>query len=189
MDSHFILLHHHIVLWHVAPHLPNFTPKPSSRLKQIHRASFHVVCQQLALISVVTLSPTDGTLHDTNWIIIFFFIHIDAFGLEKVEESSHEKFFTGGRSLAKQASEPSESILRYQPIFLGVNIYLSGLALFHSILNTKILTTVQESRQSESICKSYATQKLTFQFHTYSFVGCRFSPIIHGKWASHMFVM
>ena len=36
------------------------------------------------------------TKNDLNWIIILFFIHIDAFGVEKVEESTHRTVFTGG---------------------------------------------------------------------------------------------
>ena len=31
---------------------------------------------------------------DLNWIIILFSIHLDVFGVEKREESTHETFFT-----------------------------------------------------------------------------------------------
>lgn len=33
---------------------------------------------------------------DLNWIIILFYIHLDTFGVEKVEESAHGTLFTGG---------------------------------------------------------------------------------------------
>lgn len=42
---------------------------------------------------------------DPDWIIILFFIHLDAFREEKVEESSHGTIFTGGTQFGKIGSE------------------------------------------------------------------------------------
>ena len=40
-----------------------------------------------------------------NWIILFIFIHLNAFGVEKVEESSHETMFTGRTQFGKTRFE------------------------------------------------------------------------------------
>ena len=42
---------------------------------------------------------------DLNWIIIFFVIHLDTFGVEKGEESSHRTVFTRGTQFGKMRSE------------------------------------------------------------------------------------
>ena len=42
---------------------------------------------------------------DPDWIIILFAIHLDAFGMGKVEESAHETVFTGGTHFGKIGSE------------------------------------------------------------------------------------
>jgi len=42
---------------------------------------------------------------DPNWIIILFFIHLDAFGVEKVEESAHGTIFTDGTQFGKTRFE------------------------------------------------------------------------------------
>jgi len=42
---------------------------------------------------------------DPNWITILLFIHIDAFGVEKVEELAHETVFTSGTQFGKTVSE------------------------------------------------------------------------------------
>ena len=40
-----------------------------------------------------------------NWIIMFFVIHLDAFGVEKVDESSHGTIFTSGTQFGETGSE------------------------------------------------------------------------------------
>jgi len=50
---------------------------------------------------------------DLNWIIILFSIHINVFGVEKVEDSAHVTIFTSGTSLAKRGLEPFGSVLRH----------------------------------------------------------------------------
>jgi len=44
-------------------------------------------------------------LIDPNWIIIFFVIHLNAFGVEKAEESTNETVFTGGTQFGETGSE------------------------------------------------------------------------------------
>jgi len=66
-------------------------------------------------------------------------------------------------NLAKQGLKPSGSV-GYEMTFSGGKKLLLNYNTFHAILHTKSFPTVQELRQSESVCKSYATQKLTFLF-------------------------
>ena len=42
---------------------------------------------------------------DQDWIIILFIIHLDAFRMENVKESSHRNLFTGGTQFGKLGSE------------------------------------------------------------------------------------
>ena len=42
---------------------------------------------------------------DPNWIIILFVIHLDAFVVEKLEESSHEVFFIGMTQFSETTSQ------------------------------------------------------------------------------------
>ena len=42
---------------------------------------------------------------DPNWIIIFFVMHLDAFGEEKVEASTHGTIFTGRTQFAETGSK------------------------------------------------------------------------------------
>lgn len=51
---------------------------------------------------------------DLDCIIILFFTHLDAFGVVKVEESSHGAIPTDGTQFGKTRSEPFGSILRHQ---------------------------------------------------------------------------
>ena len=42
---------------------------------------------------------------DLDWIIVLFFIHLDAFRVKKVEESTHETIFTDMTQFAETRSE------------------------------------------------------------------------------------
>jgi len=58
---------------------------------------------------------------DLDWIIILFVIHLDAFKVEKVEESTHMAIFTSWTILASWVLKPFGSILRQQMTFIGDN--------------------------------------------------------------------
>ena len=60
--------------------------------------------------------------------------------------------------------EVSGSVLRHKMTLFGVKNFHSLTTPFHAILHTYIFPTVQEARQSDFVCKSYATHKFTFLF-------------------------
>ena len=76
-----------------------------------------------------------------NWIIILFFIHLNEFGVKKVEQLAHGTIFTGRTILEKQDPKPSVSILTHEMMFLGVKIFHLSLTPFHVVLHTYIFPT------------------------------------------------
>jgi hypothetical protein len=50
---------------------------------------------------------------DLNWIIILFFIYLDAFRVEKLKESTFRVILVAGPSLENWGLEPSRAILRH----------------------------------------------------------------------------
>jgi len=46
--------------------------------------------------------------YDSDWIIILFFIHLNAFEVEKVEESYHGAVFIGGTQFGKMGPQTFE---------------------------------------------------------------------------------
>jgi len=67
-------------------------------------------------------------------------------------------FLLAGPSLAKRGLKPFRRLLRHQMMFLGVKLCYLSVSHFHAILHIERFPTMRESRQSKSICKSYATQ-------------------------------
>jgi len=45
------------------------------------------------------------SMNDPNWIIILFFIHLNAFFMEKVEESAHVTILNGGTHFGEIGSK------------------------------------------------------------------------------------
>ena len=129
-------------------------------------------------------------ISDLNWIIILFVIHLDAFGVEKVEESAHRTIFTSGTSLAKRDLKLSESVLRHQTTFFGGKTF---------ILNCNTFSCYSTHRELSNGIR-IASIKLYMQKLCHSEVDlpvftpivredAASAPIIHGKGASHMFVI
>jgi hypothetical protein len=58
--------------------------------------------------------------------------------------------------------KPSLAILRHQTTFLGVKTSSSLARPLDAILYIENFATVQKSHQSELVCKSYASYKLTY---------------------------
>jgi len=57
---------------------------------------------------------------DPNWIIILFFIHIDAFEVEEVERSAHRTIFTNGTQFGETGSKTfSEHFEASEDLFGG----------------------------------------------------------------------
>jgi len=54
-----------------------------------------------------------------NWIIILFFIHIDAFGVEKVDESNHEIVLTSRTQFGETGFETFECFEASNEVFCG----------------------------------------------------------------------
>jgi hypothetical protein len=79
-----------------------------------------------------------GSYH-MNWIIILFFIYLDVFKEEKVEESTCRVILVAGPSLENWGSKPSGVILRIKLCFLG----LWCLTLFPPLLPYSTLQLIQ----------------------------------------------
>lgn len=57
---------------------------------------------------------------DLDWIIILFYIHLNAFRVENVEESTHRTIFTGGIQVGKTHFETFRELFEASnDIFLG----------------------------------------------------------------------
>jgi len=63
-----------------------------------------------------------------------------------------------GLGLTKRCLKPSGSVLNDQATFFGGKTLLPYQSTFHAILHTNILPTMQESHQSDSVCKGYSTK-------------------------------
>lgn len=92
-------------------------------------------------------------------------------------------FLSAGPSLEKQGLKPFRRILRHQMTFFGGKNFPFSKSLFHVIQHTQIFPTVQEARQSEFVCKTYATQNLTFLFSPpwFKMMSCQ-PPLFMEKW-------
>jgi len=85
--------------------------------------------------------------------------------VEKVEELAHGTIFTGETQFGKTRFETfRECFEASNDVFLGVKNCRFSITPSHAILHTDIFPMTQEARQLESVCKIYATQKLTFLF-------------------------
>ena len=70
--------------------------------------------------------PKMGRCH-SNWIIILFFIHLNGFGVEKVEESTHRTIFTSGTQFRKTRFETfQECFEASNDVFWGKNLSLKN---------------------------------------------------------------
>lgn len=75
---------------------------------------------------------------DPYWIIVFVFIHLYAFIVEKAVESSHQTIFTGGNQFGKMGFETFEEC--FEPsneIFWGVKCFHFSTTPFHVIFLMK----------------------------------------------------
>ena len=80
-----------------------------------------------------------------NWVIIFFFIHIDAFRVEKLEESTHKAIFTDGIQFDKLGFETFvEHFEASKTFFWGVKLCFFSAPHFFPILQTNTFPTMQE---------------------------------------------
>jgi hypothetical protein len=102
---------------------------------------------------------------DLDWIIIFFSSILMLLEWKKWRNQLTGPFLPVGPSLENWGLKPSGSILRHQMTFFGGKFFVTLVHFFFfPILHTNTFPMMQESPQSESVCKSYATQKLTFLF-------------------------
>jgi len=82
-------------------------------------------------------SETIGTrkcgVDDLYWFIILFFIHIDAFRVEKLEESTHKTIFTDGIQFDKVGFETFGEHFEESTTFsCGVKLFFCKLGRDHS---------------------------------------------------------
>lgn len=101
---------------------------------------------------------------EMNWIIILFFTHIDAFGVEKVWESTHLTIFTDGAQFGETRSKTLWECFNAPNDFLGILFFPIQYYTLSCYSIDKYLSNDTRSVSIESVCKSYATQKLTFLF-------------------------
>jgi len=102
--------------------------------------------------------------------------------VEKEEESAHGTIFTSGTQFGETRSQTFwEHFEASDDAFLGVKICCMNETPFNAILDTNIFPTMQEVRQSESVCKSSATEMLAFLFSHLWFGMMTVKPIIYGK--------
>ena len=90
--------------------------------------------------------------NDLNWIIILFFIHIDRFREEKVEESTHDTVFIDMTQFGKMGSAMfRERFEASNNVFRGLKFYSLAWNFFMLILHIMIFPTTKESYQSKSV--------------------------------------
>ena len=127
---------------------------------------------------------------DPNWIIMLFVIHLDAFGVEKLEDSTHETIFTSRTQFGKTHSETFYKSFEVLNNFFGgktlsINSFTSSWYSTHrEISNNAIIASIRVCMQKLGHSK---VDLLVFTPIVWE--DGMSAPIIHGKWARHLFFM
>jgi len=124
---------------------------------------------------------------DLNWVIILFFIYLDALGLEKVEESTHRTVFSGGTQFGEvgfetfwEHFEASNEFFRGKSFPLK-SIIFSCYSSHREISNSRRITSIRVRMQK--LCHLEVDLSI---FTPIVWQDATSTPIIHGKGASHM---
>lgn len=80
---------------------------------------------------------------DLDWTIILVFIHVNAFRVEKVEESVHRTLFTSWNYFGKLGFESFWECFEASKTFFGVKIYEFKVQPFFIITHTQGFPIVQ----------------------------------------------
>jgi hypothetical protein len=114
--------------------------------------------------------------YDLDWIIILFFIYLNDFKVEKLEELSWKAILVLGPDLENWGLEPSRSILRNKMEFWGVLVSKICVHTLDGVIHSKTFLMVQAMPQSELICESYAPHMLTYLVDHHDTIGCHIIP-------------
>jgi hypothetical protein len=125
-------------------------------------------------------------LASLDWIIILFVIYLDAFRVEKIGGISLQGHFSGKSQLGKLGSETFQSHFEaLNDVFWGSGVE-NSIHTLNGVLHSETFPTVQTMRQSELVCKSYASHKLTYLVDHHGTKGCHVSSHTHAYGASQV---
>ena len=93
-----------------------------------------------------------------------------------MEELACRAILVAGPSLENWGLEHSRAILRHQTTFSCVEYFLSQLVPHEFIPHIDTFPTMKKSTQSELVCESYASHKLTYHVDHHGTSGCHISP-------------
>jgi hypothetical protein len=109
------------------------------------------------------LLEMDMILHMIQIGSLYYFSSISLLSKwKKLEETTYKVILVAGPSLENWGLEPSRTVLRNQLIFFGFKTFLVYIGPCHSIIHTYTFLSVKKLHQSNLVCKTYASYKLTY---------------------------